>query len=181
MKSTMMICLVLLSYGGYAQHEHQPSVPLADTLKKSIAKEAHAQIGETHMMIKYHAPAVRGRTIWGGLVPDGEVWVTGAHMATSWEFNKDIVINGKTISAGKYAIFTIPNKEKWTLIVNKKWEQHLADDYDAKDDVLRLDVKPLDVPHRERLDYRIEGKAKKGEIMITWEKKRVVLPFEVSQ
>jgi hypothetical protein len=52
----------------------------ADTIKKSIPKQEHAQLGKTHFTIKYHAPAVRGRTIWGGLVPYDEVWVTGAHL-----------------------------------------------------------------------------------------------------
>ena len=76
-------------------------------------------------MIQYYAPAVRGRMIWGGLDPFDEVWVTGAHSATNWEFIKDIVINGQTIAAGKYAIFTIPDKDKWTIIINENWNQHL--------------------------------------------------------
>lgn len=165
----------------FAQHEHKNSGTSSDTLKKSIAKEVHIQIGDAHMMLKYHAPAVRGRTIWGGLVPYGEVWVTGAHSATSWEFSRDIVINSKKIPAGKYAIFTIPNKENWTIILNKKWEQHLADDYDAKDDIIRVEVTPSNIENQERLLYRIEQKETGGEIQISWEKKKVVLPFKLSK
>ena len=133
------------------------------------------------MMIKYHAPAVRGRMIWGGLVPYGEVWVTGAHSATSWEFDKDIVINDKTIPAGKYAIFTIPNKEKWTVIINKKWEQHLADKYDAKDDVVRMEVAPQVVTaNQERLSYAITSESNKsGQLSIGWEKIKVTVPFQI--
>ncbi|MBC8923868.1 DUF2911 domain-containing protein, partial [Escherichia coli] len=77
----------------------------------------------------YHSPGVRKRIIWGGLVPYDEVWVTGAHDATTVEMPKAFVVNGKTIPAGKYAIFTIPGKNAWTVIINKQWQQHLATEY----------------------------------------------------
>ena len=162
-------------------HETAPSATEAvvvDTIKKSIPKEEHVQIGGTHFTIKYHAPAVRGRTIWGGLVPYDEVWVTGAHSATSLEFDKDITVNGIKIPAGKYALFTIPGKEKWTIIINKNWNQHLADDYDAKEDVARLDVTTQQLPSvQERLKYSItQDGDSKARIDISWEKVKVTLP-----
>jgi hypothetical protein len=161
--------------------EAQAEVPV-DTIKKSIAKEEHAQIGGVHFMIKYHAPAVRGRTIWGGLVPYGEVWVTGAHSATSLEFDKDININNTKVPAGKYAFFTIPGKEQWTLIINKNWDQHLADEYEAKDDVVRIDVTPEAWPEpQERLKYSItEATGSNAAISATWEKVRVTLPIQLN-
>lgn len=182
MKLFIPICL-LLSNTVYAQHDHsKTSTAPADTLKKSIPKEVHAQIGETHMMIHYYAPAVRGRTIWGGLVPLDEVWVTGAHSATNWEFNRDIVINSKIIPAGKYAIFTIPGKDKWTVIINKNWSQHLADDYDMKDDVIRVTVIPVSGNLQERLSYSLTSNDNKnGHLTIAWEKIRVTLPFQLSK
>lgn len=177
---TLVIILLFVSSIGYAQHEHGTAPVATDTLKKSVPKEIHAQIGEAHMMINYHAPAVRGRMIWGGLVPYDEVWVTGAHSATNWEFNKDIVIDGKVIAAGKYAIFTIPSKDKWTIIINRKWNQHLADEYDAKDDVIRVTVKPELQNHQERLSYSLTTKnTTTGQLEIAWEKVRVTLPFQV--
>lgn len=152
-----------------------------DTLKKSIPKEAHAQIGGTHFMIKYYAPGVRGRTIWGGLVPYGEVWVTGAHSATSLEIDSDITINGTAIPAGKYAFFTIPGQHKWTIIINKNWDQHLADEYDAKEDVVRLDVSPETLPFvQERLKYSIVDKGNsEASIDVSWEKVKVSLPVKL--
>jgi hypothetical protein len=152
-----------------------------DTIKKSIPKEEHAQIGDAHITIKYHAPAVRGRTIWGGLVSYGEVWVTGAHSATSFEINNDFVVDGKEIPAGKYAIFTIPDENKWTFIINKNWKQHLADDYDAKDDVARIEVTPEQLQTtQERLKYTVSSEsANKGSISVSWEKIKVSLPFEL--
>lgn len=178
----MKILFVIFSIAStfaFAQHE-QAKAP-SDTTKKSIPKEVHVQIGEAHMMIHYHAPAVRGRVIWNGLVPYGEVWVTGAHSATMWEFNKDIVIDGKLIPQGKYAIFTIPGKNKWTFILNKNWNQHLADDYDAKDDVVRLEVTPVfrEVV-QERLKYAITPKSDaEGRLTITWEKVKIEIPFQI--
>lgn len=174
------ILFAFISFTAFGQHDHTKATVVQDTIKKSIPKEVHAQFGEAHMMIHYHAPAVRGRVIWGGLIPYGEVWVTGAHSATNWEFNKDIIVNGKTIAAGKYAIFTIPGKDNWTVIINKNWNQHLADDYDAKEDVIRVTVKPELQNHQERLSYALTSPDnKKGQLTIAWEKIRITMPFQV--
>jgi len=153
----------------------------ADTLKKSIPKEEHLQIGSAHVMIKYHAPAVRGRTIWGGLVPYGDVWVAGAHSATTFEIDKDFIAGEKAIPAGKYALFTIPQRDKWTIIINTNWDQHLADEYDQKEDLLRLDVTPEQLQNtQERLKYSIVSKgASDGSIEFSWEKIKVALPFTI--
>lgn len=138
-------------------------------------------MGDAHFTIQYHAPAVRGRTIWGGLVPYGEVWVTGAHRATSLEINRDILLNGNRVPAGKYAIFTIPGKDAWTVIINKKWDQHLADEYSQAEDVVRFDVKPDWIESvQERLNYAIltQGEGK-GTLTFAWEKVRLVIAIEV--
>src|SRR5215831_10073409 len=127
MKFLFVILAALMIVSASAQHDHKKTDMPTDTIKKSIPKEVHTEIGDAHIMIFYTAPAVRGRVIWGGLVPFDEVWVTGAHKATTWEFSGSIEINKTVIPPGKYAIFTIPRKEKWTFILNKKWDQHLAD------------------------------------------------------
>lgn len=165
---------------GHESADKKPAIQ-QDTVKKSIPKETHAQVGKAHVMIKYHAPAVRGRTIWGGLVPYGDVWVTGAHSATTLEIDKEFVVNGQQIAAGKYALFTIPDKESWTIIINKNWDQHLADDYDQKDDVIRLTVTPEKLDQiQERLKYAVvSSDSSGGAIRISWEKIRVSLPFQL--
>jgi hypothetical protein len=155
-------------------------VPI-DTVKKSIPKEVVTTVGTTRVSIKYHAPSVRGRTIWGGLVPYGEVWVTGAHKATVLEIDHSFQVGEKEISAGKYALFTIPGANKWTIIINRNWDQHLTDEYDQKDDVVRLDV----LPHKtdglqERFYYAVSDLGNsKGSITIRWEKISVSVPFEI--
>jgi Protein of unknown function (DUF2911) len=183
MKKTFFIFLFLMAfYTIKAQdhkHEHTANT-VVDTIKGSIAQETHAMVGENHYTIKYYSPAVRGRVIWGGLVAYGQVWVTGAHSATSIEFTKDVKINNTVVKAGKYAFFTIPNKKKWTMIINKNFDQHLADEYDAKDDVVRLEVKPKKQKQlTERLKYEIEAKnAKTAELSVSWEKLKISLPLE---
>ena len=118
---------------------------------------AVAIINGDSVKIVYHSPGVRKRIIWGGLVPFDEVWVTGAHDATTLEIDKTFISRGKEIPAGKYAIFTIPGKNEWTVIINKQWKQHLASEYDEKDDIVRLKVKPVKVPHKERLQNFIDN------------------------
>jgi hypothetical protein len=178
-KIIISVFTLFIAFTVSAQHDH--SAASADTLKKSIPREVHAQVGAAHLMLHYHAPAVRGRMIWGGLVPYGEVWVTGAHSATSWEFNKDIVIGNTTIAAGKYAVFTIPGKEKWTVIINRNWNQHLTDDYNVKDDVARIDITPqTTVALQERLQYSITSLSNSnGVLSIRWEKLKLDIPFLV--
>jgi len=151
-----------------------------DTTKKSIKSMAYAVIGNDSIKINYHSPGVRKRIIWGGLVPYDEVWVTGAHDATTLEMPKSFVVNGKEIPAGKYAFFTIPGEKEWTLIINKHWKQHLASEYDEKDDIVRVKVKPTKNGHTERLQYFIENtKDSNGKIAVAWEKIRIEFPFTI--
>jgi len=142
-----------------------------DTSKKSIKSIAVGVIDGDSIKINYHSPGVRKRVIWGGLVPYDEVWVTGAHDATTLEISKPIIVNNKEIPAGKYAFFTIPGKTEWTVIINKQWKQHLATEYDEKEDVVRLKIKPAKNVHTERLQYFIKDiKGNKAKIAVAWEK-----------
>ena len=154
--------------------------PDSDTLKGSLKAVATGKIGSTVITINYYSPAVRGRVIWGGLVPMDQVWVTGAHKATSIEFEGPIKIGGVDLPAGKYGLFTIPSKDEWIIIINKNWDQHLADEYDQKDDIIRIKVKPeIEDTNQERLRYVIEqGVNNNGEIVIYWEKLEVSLPVQ---
>jgi hypothetical protein len=152
-----------------------------DSVKKSVAKEVHDKIGGATISVKYHAPAVRGRVIWGGLVPYGEVWVTGAHKATSFEIDKDFFIGTKKLDPGKYGLFTIPTEHNWTIIVNKNWDQHLTDEYDEKEDVARITVpSESGLTLQERLYYDIaDYGGDKGALIIRWEKLKVAVPIEI--
>lgn len=152
-----------------------------DSLKGSLRAKAEGNIGSTVITVRYHSPAVRGRIIWGGLVPLDQVWVTGAHMATKVEFSKNVTIAGKPVPAGAYGFFSFPGKDSWTLVLNGNWEQHLTDEYDQSLDVLRMTVKPVrrETP-QERLQYSIlEETPTQGKLMVRWELVEVALPISV--
>lgn len=149
-----------------------------DTLKGSPHRTAMATVNGIHVHIEYGSPGVKGRVIWGGLVAYDKVWVTGAHGATTIQFSKDVEINGKKIPAGKYAFFTIPGKDKWTVILNTRYDQHLADEYNDKEDVLRMDVVPENHDMIQRLTYSVnKTDDQSGEIAMQWERLQVRLVF----
>ena len=191
MNSVLRFILILMTmmhtgiqHRAFSQHHDSTltkQVAAVDSLKKSIPKEEHVKIGNAHIRINYNSPAVRGRIIWGGLVPYGEVWVTGAHKATSIDITRSIKIKNKEIPAGKYAIFTIPGKEKWTIIINKNWDQHLTDEYNEEEDLIRIDVIPQYLSNiEERLKYSIVAENGDAAIMsISWEKVKVTLQFDI--
>jgi hypothetical protein len=156
---------------------------LVDTTKKSIKAYASNTINGIKCVINYHSPAVRGRQVWGGLVPYNQPWVGGAHMATSLEVGSDFVVNGKEIAAGKYALFTIPNPGDWTVIINKNWQQHLTDEYDAKDDLVRFTVKTDSLKNQqERLRYVIRQTGEyKGAIWFEWDRICYSFPIELKR
>lgn len=110
--------------------------------RTSPKAEANGTVGGAKVEIVYCRPSADKRKIMGGLVPYGQVWRTGANKATSIEFDKAVKIEGKTLPAGKYALFTIPNENEWTIIFNEDFNQQGAYNYDQKKDVLRVNVKP---------------------------------------
>ena len=137
-------------------------------------------IGTTTVEVHYHRPAVRGRQIFGGLVPYGQVWRTGANEATTIRFSDPVQVNGQKVPTGTYALFSIPNQDHWTLILNRRARQEGAWEYDPREDVLRLDVKPKTVPHTEWLTYEIyPASSATAYVDLYWEKLRVSLLVEV--
>jgi hypothetical protein len=155
--------------------------PEADTLKGSLKAKASGKIGSASILIHYYSPAVRERIVWGGLVPYKKVWVTGAHRATSLETDQAIHIGGKELPAGKYALFTFPGEKEWTVIINKNWDQHLADDYAEKEDVICIPVQAEKVAqNQERLRYEIQSQSDNtGAIVLTWEKIKLAIPVSI--
>lgn len=155
-----------------AENDDQPK-------PKSPKTSAMGNAGDTHIHIDYSSPSVRGRMIWGGLVEYDKVWATGAHRATAINFSEDVEINNTKVPAGKYGFFTIPGKKEWTLIINKNWDQHMSDDYDQKQDAVRIKVKPeVLADNQEALTYSVTKiNDTKASVAIAWEKLKV--SFEV--
>lgn len=121
----------------------------------------------------YSSPRMKGRKIYGGLVPFGEVWRTGANEATTFVTSSEVVIDGKTIPAGSYTIFTVPTADKWTLIINKKTgEWGIPYKYES-DELARLDMKVSKLPSPVE-DFTISyGKMGEGcTLQMDWETTR---------
>ncbi|MEM6805746.1 MAG: DUF2911 domain-containing protein [Bacteroidota bacterium] len=108
----------------------------------SPMKELSAKIGGADVKIVYGSPSVKGRDLYGALVPYGKVWRTGANEATTFETSADIEVAGKSLPAGKYGFFTIPGENEWTLIFNATPDQWGAYNYDVAKDVLRVTATP---------------------------------------
>lgn len=168
------------------EHEEHTMGKEATEGSESTAKSPHtsamAMVEGAHVHIDYSSPRVRGRVIFGGLVAYDEVWVSGAHKATWLDTNKELLINGEVLKKGKYGLFTIPGKEKWTIIFNKNWDQHGADEYSEDDDVIRVTVTPEELPEvKEELTYTVtKGEDGSGSVSLEWEKVRVSFEFKVN-
>lgn len=138
-------------------------------------------IGGAEVEIRYGRPAVKGRKIWGGLVPNGRVWRAGANEATTVTFNRAVSIEGHALPSGTYTFFTIPGDTEWTLIFNRVPRQWGSFDYNPAFDALRIIVKPADVPHEEYLRYTIDPAASSAAVVtLAWEKRAVRFRIEAS-
>jgi len=115
--------------------------------KPSPAASATCDLGGgKNIKTDYSSPRMKGRKIFGGLVPFGEVWRTGANEATTFVAGADVVVGGKAVPAGSYTIFTVPTADKWTLIVNKKTgEWGIPYKYES-DELARVDMKASKLP-----------------------------------
>ena len=147
----------------------------AKSNRPSPPRTASGAIGEMIVEVNYSSPSVKGRKIWGGLVPNGEVWRTGANEATTISFSKTVLVEGKKLAAGKYSLFTIPNEGKWTVIFNTVADQWGAYEYDKTKDALRVEVipQPLD-----ELVEMLEFAVADGKVTLRWEK--LAVPISVA-
>jgi hypothetical protein len=171
---SVLTCLLLaLATFSFAQDKKAPASPPATTTGK---------IGNATVTIKYSSPGVKGREVWGQLVPYGQVWRTGANEATTITFDKDLAVEGQTLKAGTYALFTIPTEKEWTVIFNKTDKQWGAFKYEEAQDALRVKAKPMPAKEmNERLKFDIEAKGKNaGTIIMKWEKLQVPVAVKVA-
>ncbi|HYM95523.1 MAG TPA: DUF2911 domain-containing protein [Chitinophagaceae bacterium] len=125
--------------------------------------------------INYSSPAVKGRKIWGDLVPFDKVWRTGANEATLFETDKDIKVESKSLPAGKYSLYTIPGEKEWVIIINSQTGQWginkdgSTTEYPAKD-VLRVTVKPgKSASFNERMKFEVD----RNGFALLWENLKV--------
>jgi hypothetical protein len=135
-------------------------------------------VGLTDVTIDYSRPGVKGRAVWGTLVPYGKVWRTGANEATQISFSDDVTINGKPLPKGTYSLHTIPGPTEWTLIFNKVAKQWGSFNYKESEDALRVTATPHAAPMTEWLEFDVpQLGADSATFEIRWEK--LAVPFTV--
>jgi hypothetical protein len=132
-----------------------PAQTVVKPFQASPAASVSQDLGLGTVKIDYHRPGVKGRKIWGGLVPFGQVWRAGANEATTIAFSDPVQVDGHPLAAGVYGFFTIPGPDRWTLVFNRTAKQWGAFNYQPGEDVLRLQAQPRAVPREEWLAYTI--------------------------
>jgi len=147
-------------------------------LRISPKAEVMQIVGFTEVSIVYSRPGVKGRTIWGKLVPYDAVWRAGANEATKITFSTDVTIEGKKLKKGSYSFFAIPGKNDWTLIFNKVADQWGAFEYNESEDALRVKVKTEKAIWQEWLSYTI-NKASDTSAVVRLEWEKIKVPFKV--
>jgi len=138
-------------------------------------------VGLTEISVAYSSPAVNGREVYGKLVPYGEVWRTGANTATEISFSTDVMVAGKSVKAGKYALFTIPTDNAWTVILNTNAGQWGSTNYKKDLDVIHFDVQPEKMTEaKERLGFYINHvSADEAHVVMKWDRTKIKFPITV--
>ena len=164
---------------GEVQSTDSSSEPSYTVVKDGIPSprvELKGQISGVDISLVYGSPSVKDRVIWGGLVPYGKVWRTGANEATTITLGGDVVIEGQPLAAGTYALFTLNKKEQSTVIFNKEYEQWGAYDYDEEKDAIRVEVAPKILEESiEKMDFVIEG----NQLILRWADRAIPIGISV--
>lgn len=152
------------------------------TPQASLKAEIEQSVGLTNVDVQYFRPAKKGRLVFGDLVPYGKVWRTGANQNTTVEFNTDTEIGGKTLPAGKYALYTVPKAESWDVIFYKTTDNWgLPKAWNESDVVLKTSVRPETLTKDvEYFTIAVNPKNNdEGTLDVSWEKTIVHVPFKV--
>lgn len=137
-------------------------------------------LGITKIQVDYFRPGVKGRVIWGDLVPYDKMWRTGANRATLISFDTDVMVQGNKLEKGKYSLFTIPTSSEWTIIFNKNVDLWGTSGYKKEEDALRIKVKPKAAEFTERMMfYFTDLKDNSASLVLQWEKLQVPISIEV--
>ena len=163
-------CIVAASFSAHAQALKTPAPSPTQTIKQDF--------GLSSVELVYSRPGIKGRKIFGDLVPFGKVWRTGANSATRLRFNDDVMVGGQALKAGEYALYTIPGEAEWDIIINKG-SANWGTDYKQEDDVLRVKAKPM------KMNESVESftmhfaavKPSSMELHIMWDKTAVAVPI----
>jgi hypothetical protein len=171
------VIFILLNFTLADSLRAQPSLEFPRTSQHATVTQ---KIGITDITITYFRPGVKGREIWGGLVPFGEVWRLGANNKTTITFTDPVTMGGKPLPAGTYALHMIPGAESATVIVSGNttgW----GTQYDEKDDIIRLELRHTGAGHTEWMEFSFTDLTDTGAtIALSWADRRYPLPVAVA-
>jgi hypothetical protein len=172
--SVLLVGLLLIPMNNiFAQNFETPRPSPNATVSQTV--------GITQVTIDYSSPGVKGRKIWGGLVPYNEVWRTGANEVTSITFDDPLRINGNELPAGTYGMHTIPGENEWEIIFSKDTEVDDGSQFDEKKEILRIKVTPKEGPFTERMSFTFTNTTDTySEVNLIWEKLRVSFEIEAN-
>ncbi|WP_224246639.1 DUF2911 domain-containing protein [Hyalangium gracile] len=171
LKSLFVVLAALIALPASAQLQLPAPSPSAKVMQ---------QVGLTDISVEYSSPGVKGRKIWGALVPWDQPWRSGANASTKITFSKDVTFGGKPVPAGTYAIVSFPTQKGWTVALNKELALWQSKEYDAANDVVRVPATTANIPNRERLTYIFSNTTDTGASLdLEWEKLRISVPITV--
>ena len=176
MRNTYLLLVTMLlacvSYKSYAQIPRIPEASSTQTIMQDF--------GLGKINITYSRPNVKDRKIFGGIIPYGEVWRTGANSATTITFTEKVNIKGNSVPAGTYSLFSIPERNEWTIILNKKVKQWGAYSYKQADDLLRFTVKSKRVNEkRETFTMQfVNTTTKSTDLYLVWDHTAAIIHME---
>lgn len=173
-RTALPIALCLLSAGALAQAAKAPlpRVPISPRAMEEIA------VGTGQVQVEYSRPFAKGRKIFGGLVPWGKVWRTGANAATTLKTNVDLTLGDVVVPKGTYTLYTLPGEKAWKLIVNRQTGQW-GTEYDPKMDLARVGMKVetrADTLEAFTISLLPED-AFRGSLRISWERLTLSVPY----
>jgi hypothetical protein len=168
-----------LAHGALAASGQEPALEFPKASPPALVRE---QVGLTTIEIEYSRPSAKGRQIFGGLVPYDTVWRTGANAATKITFDTEVTFGGTPVSAGSYALFTIPGQNEWTVVLNENTEQWGAYGHEESKDVARIQVKPAKVAEPiETLTIGLGNLRSDSAVLnIAWETTRVPVKIQTN-
>ncbi len=153
---------------------------LPELPRPSPNAEVKQDVGITEVSVSYSSPGVKGRTIWGQLVPYGQLWRTGANAPTKLSVDRDFSFGGVQVAAGSYSLITIPKQGAWTVILNQDPTNQGAFARDAKLDVAVVEVTPTQAPMRERLAFLFANTTEAStELVMDWAGVSLAIPIAV--
>lgn len=170
-KRTLLATVLVLAAAGGALAQRGD-----DADRKSKNGRAEGTIDGVGIVIEYGRPNVNGRDIWGGLVPYGKVWRTGANEATTIHFAADVLVEGVAVPAGTYALFTLPEEDSCTILFNSVADQWGAFDYDASKDVAAVTVTPESAEFVETFEIAVG----EGAVTLRWADRAIAFSVEAA-